>query len=179
MNLKRIALTVLVVFTTNSLLAQKKRDLIKEIESYEKSVVGNASFDKDHSEVWNAIYIIASEEYNTISRESESKGYIEAIQETTTYKEHITIEIRGDKPPYRVSFQVKQERRTKKEDGSLTNWESFTSNTLQSYYFRLQKRLFELLNGPLELSEKLNIKIEQYNSKQSKARKKVLKGKDY
>lgn len=179
MNLKRIALTVLVVFTINSLLAQKKRDLIKEIKSYEKSVVSNTSFDEDYSEIWNVIYIIATEEYNTISRESESKGYIEALQETNTYKEHITIEIRGDKTSYRVSFQVKQERRTKKGDGSLTNWQSFTSNTLQSYYLRLQKRLYELLNGPLELSEELQSKIDSYNSKQTKERKKVLKGSDY
>ena len=62
---------------------------------------------------------------------------------------------------------------------ALINWQSFTSNTLQSYYLRLQKRLYELLNGPLELSEELHSKIEEYNSKQSKERKKVLKGKDY
>lgn len=179
MNLKRIALITLVAVTTNPLLAQKKRDLIKEIESYEKSLVSNAAFDNEYSEVWDAIYIIATEEYNTISRESESKGYIEAIQETSTNKEQVTIEIRGDEPPYRVSFQVKQERRTKKEDGSYSNWQGYTSSTLRSYYLRLQKRLYTLLNGPVELSEGLQTKIEDYNSRQSKERTKVLKGKDY
>ncbi|MBU3821256.1 hypothetical protein KO566_04220 [Flavobacteriaceae bacterium XHP0103] len=179
MNLKHFTFTILVLFATKSIFAQNKRGLIKEIEAYEKNLVSNASYNKDFSEVWNAIYIIATEEYSTISRESESRGYIEAIQENSTYKEEITMEIRGNEKPYRVSFQVKQQRRSKNTDGSFSNWQSFTSSTLPSYYLRLQKRLYELLNGPIELSDELKDKIERFNSSQSKNRKKILKGSDY
>lgn len=179
MNLKRITLTTILVMITISMFSQRKRDLIKEIRAYEKNIVSNASFNNEYSEVWDAIYIIATEEYNTISRESESRSYIEALQENDTFKEYITIEIRSTKPPYRVSFQVKQEKRAKKDDGSFTNWQTHSSSTLRSYYLRLQKRLYQLLNGSIELSEKLQLKIEEYNSKQSKERKKILKGKDY
>ena len=91
----------------------------------------------------------------------------------------MTVEIRGDKSPYRVSFQVKQERRTKKEDGSFTNWQSYTSTGLGSHYLKLQSRLYELLHGSIELSEALQTKIDDYNSNQTKDRKKILKGKDY
>ena len=175
----KITLTLLVFGISILSFAQNKRDLVKEINSYIKDIVSNASYEKEYSEVWNAIYIIAAEEYPTISRESESKGYIEAKVEKDTYKEFITIEIRGDKAPYRVSFQVKQEKRTKKEDGSYTNWRSYTSSTLSNYYTRLQTRLYELLNGPIELTGELQKKIDEFNKTQKKERKKILKGKDY
>jgi hypothetical protein len=125
------------------------------------------------------MYIIATEEYNTITKESESRGYIEAKVEKETYKEYIIIEIRGNEAPYRVSFQVKQESRTKNLDGTYSNWRNYTSTSLRSYYTKLQIRLYELLNGEVELSEELKEKIETYNSKQSKERRKILKGKDY
>jgi hypothetical protein len=91
----------------------------------------------------------------------------------------MTVEIRGKEAPYRVSFQVKQERRTKKEDGSYSNWQTYISTSLRSYYLKLQTRLYELLHGAVELSEKLQSKIDDYNASQSKDRKKILKGKDY
>lgn len=177
--MKKITLIFLLATISIISFGQKRNDIIKEINAYKKGLVSNATYDKEFSEVWNAIYIIATEEYNTISRESESKGYIEAKQETNTFKEYITIEIRGDKAPYRVSFQVKQEKRTKKEDGSYSNWQAYSSYSLNKYYTSLQTRLYELLNGPIELTEELQKKVDKYNSMQTKNRKKILKGKNY
>jgi hypothetical protein len=160
-------------------LAQSKKDLVKEINAYKVGIVSNASFDREFSEVWNAIYIIATEEYNTIVRESESRGYIEARQDSDTFRESMTVEILGNNRPYKVSFQVRQEKRAKNVDGSYSDWTNYSSTTLRTYYFRLQTRLYELLNGPLELSEPLMEKIGAYNSAQTKDRKKILKGRDY
>lgn len=176
--IKKTSIIVALLCSTVT-LCQRKKDLIKEIRSYEKNIVSNASFNNDYQEVWDAIYIIATEEYNTITRESESRGYIEALQESDTFKEEMIIEIRGDDSPFRVSFQVKQEKRSKNLDGTYTDWKTYNSRTLREYYLRLQKRLYELLNGFLELPVELKDKIDDYNSKQSKERKKVLKGRDY
>lgn len=180
MNKKCITLgLILLLLFSVTVNAQKKRDLIKEINAFKRDVVSNASFDKDFEEVWDAIYVIATEEYNTIKRESESRGYIDAAQESDTYHEYMTIEVRGKEAPYKVSFQVKQERRTKNQDGSFSNWQVFTSSTIRAYYLRLRTRLYEILNGPLQFSDELASKLESYNSKQTKERKKILKGKDY
>ena len=48
-----------------------------------------------------------------------------------------------------------------------------------SYYTKLQKEVYELLNGKLELPKDLLDKIEKFNSKETKDRKKILKGIDY
>ena len=173
--------TLLFVMLSNFAFAsfgQSKNDILKEIFDYRKKIVSIATYDKKETEVWNAIYIIATEEYNTIVKESESKGYIEAKLEKDTYKESITIEILGNEAPYRVSFQVKKESRTKKDDGTYTNW-SDGGSVSEKYFTKLQLRLYELLNGTLELSKELQAKVDNFNSLQDKDRKKIVKGKDY
>jgi hypothetical protein len=174
--MKKIILFLTLITITS--YGQRKKDILNEIYDYKKGIVNNASYDKKESEVWNAISIIAKEEYNTIVRESESKGYIEAKQESDVFKEFFTIEIIGE-GPFRVTMQVKQEKRTKNQDGSYTNWETHYSSTLNSYYNRLRLRLYELLNGKLEISEELQTKVDEYNELQKKDRLKIVKGKDY
>lgn len=169
-----IFLTIITIFA----YGQRKKDILREIFDYEKKLISNVAFDKKQKEIWSAIYVIATEEYNTIVRESESKGYIEAKQEKPNYRESITIEIRGD-GPYRVSFQVKQEKKTQKQDGTYTDWTSFTSSTLDEYYTKLQKRLYEMLMGPIVLTPELQKKVDDFNNTQDKDRKKIVKGKDY
>jgi len=177
--MKKILILITVLSINFLSHGQRKKDLIKEIRAYKMGIVSNVSYDNTYSEVWNAIYIIATEEYNTIVRESESRGFIEAKQDSDTFKESMTIEILGDEGSYRVSFQVKQEKRTKNVDGTYSNWTNHNSSTLRSYYSRLRMRLYEQLKGPLELPKQLVAKIEAYNSKQSKDRKKIIYGRDY
>lgn len=177
--MKNLVLFILLIGFGFTSLAQKKSDILDEINDYKRSIVANESYDNSYSEIWDAIYIIATEEYNTIVRESESKGYIEAKQETNTFKEYMTIEIRGEEAPYRVSFQVKQEKRSKRGDGTYSNWEVYTSSTLRSYYLKLQIRLYELLKGKLDLSDELLKKIDDFNSTQKKDKHKIVKGRDY
>ena len=91
----------------------------------------------------------------------------------------MTTEIRGDEAPYRVSFQGRQEKRTKKGNSTYTNWEEYRSNTIYQYLNRLNLRLYELLNSTLELPQELQKKIKDFNNSQKKDRKKIVKGKDY
>jgi len=177
---KNYLIIILIALIPFSSFGQKKNDLIQEIYAYKKGVVSNASYDNKRIDVWNAMYIIATEEYKIISRESESRGYIEAKEETNTHREAMTFELRGDEPPYRVSFQVtNQERRKKQDDGTYTNWENYRSSNISSYITRLQLRLYELLKGELKLPDELQDKIDKFNSLQKKDKKKVLKGRDY
>jgi hypothetical protein len=176
--MKKLIFCIVLINIALTSFGQRKNDILKEIYDYRKSIVSVATFDKKEADVWNAIYVIATEEYNTIVRESESKGYIEAKQESDTYRGSITIEIRGDAAPYRVSFQVKKEIRIKKEDGTYTNWGSGGSAS-DAYMTKLQLRLYELLNGTLKLSKELQDKVDKFNSLQTKDRKKIVKGKDY
>ncbi|MCL2328872.1 MAG: hypothetical protein FWC39_10240 [Bacteroidetes bacterium] len=173
---KSFLLAALLTATLTS-FGQKKNDILKEIDDYIVKTVSTATYDKNYSDVWSAIYVVATEECNTIVRESESKGYIEAKTELELTKRNLTIEIKGDKAPYRVSFQVKNEYRIKNPDNTYTNW----SNNVVSpkYINKLQLRVYELINGAIVLPADLQNKIDNYNKLQTKDRLKIVKGKDY
>jgi hypothetical protein len=47
------------------------------------------------------------------------------------------------------------------------------------YYTKLQKQVYELINGALELPKDLMEKIEKFNAGETKDKKKILKGTDY
>ncbi|MEY2702136.1 MAG: hypothetical protein RLY43_769 [Bacteroidota bacterium] len=172
---KIFLLLALITLTT---YGQRKKDILNEIQNFKKTIVNNASYDKKESEVWSAMSIIAREEYNTIVRESESKGYIEARQDSETLKESFNIEISGE-GPYRVLMQVKMEKRTKNPDGSYTSWSDYYTSNLVEYFTRIRLRLYELLNGKFELSLELQTKVDGFNNLQTKDRLKIIKGKDY
>lgn len=170
---------LLLILFTGIVYSQSKKELLSQIYDYRKSIVDTVSYNNEESEMWNAMYLISKEEYSTITKESERKGYIEAKDEKELYIEHFTAEIIG-KGPFKVSFQVtKQEKREKNSDGTYTPWTSYVSNTLNSYYLKLQVRLYELLRGKIILPDDLSKKIETYNNSQKKDKNKIIKGVDY
>ncbi len=159
-------------------MSKEKKAILSEVNQHIKSLVSTASYKKKATEVYNAMYVVATKEYNQIVRDSEKKGYIEAKQESDLYKEYATFELRGDEPPYKVSFQVRIDRRTK--DATTGVYSAWAAGVISdSYYTKLQKGVYELLNGKLELPKDLLDKIEKFNSKETKDRKKILKGIDY
>ena len=181
--MKKILFICFLSFTTLSsysqlFMSKEKKALLNEINQYISGVVSTASYNKTATEVYNAMYVVATKEYNQIVRDSEKKGYIEAKQEADLSKEYATFELRGDAPPYKVSFQVRLEKRTKDATtGVYSAWAAGV--TRDSYYTKLQKEVFELLNGNLELTKELLDKIEKFNSTETKDKKKILKGIDY
>ena len=178
--MKKTLFLIILIIINHVIFSQSKSTIINEIKTYKQNTINNASYEKAYLDIWNAIYIVATEEYNTITRESESRGYIEGKQEGETVREFLTIQIIGKKSPYRVSFQVKKEKRIKTLEGYYSKWQNVDySGNDKSYYFKLKKRLYELLNGPLEISDELQKKVDNYNSSQRWDRKKIIKGKHY
>lgn len=159
-------------------MSKEKKAIISEINQHIKSVVSTASYKKKATEVYNAMYVVATKEYNQIVRDSEKKGYIEAKQESDLFKEYATFELRGDEPPYKVSFQVKIDKRTK--DPTTGEYSSWNAGSIpDSYYIKLQKEVYEIINGKIELPKDLLDKIDKFNSTEIKDKKKILKGIDY
>ena len=177
-DMKKVFLFVVAIMLSFFSFGQSKKDILAEIFSYKKTLSNTASYDVEKSKVWNAMMIIVGEEYNEILKESESRGYIEAYAETESQREWMTVELLGDVAPYQVSFRVKTEHRTKQPDGTFTPWKSSYYDPT-AYYTKLRIRLYEIINGPIELPKELEDKIEKYNSLQDKDRKKIYKGKDY
>lgn len=159
-------------------MSKEKRALLNEIKQYVKSVVSTASYNKKATVVYNAMYVVATKEYNEIVKESEKKGYIEAKQESDLRKEFLTIELRGDEQPYKVSFQVKKQVRTKDATtGTYSSWNE--ASISDSYYTKLQTEVYEIINGIIELPKDLQDKIDKFNGRQEKNKKQILKGIDY
>lgn len=169
-----------ICFTSFSQLfmSKEKKALIHEIDHYIARTVSTASYNKKAPEVYNAMYVVATKEFNDIVKESEKRGYIEAKKETDLKKTYITIELRGDEPPYRVSFQIKIQSRNKDyTTGAYSDWKEGSAS--ESYITKLQKEVYEILNGPITFPKDLQDKIDNFNSKETKDRKKILKGIDY
>ena len=61
----------------------------------------------------------------------------------------------------------------------ITSWSDYYTSNLDEYFTRLRLRLYELLNGKLELSQELQTKVDGFNNLQTKDRLKIIKGKDY
>ncbi len=173
-------LAITIAFPTYSQMfaSKDKKALLGEINQHVSSVVSAVSYTNTATEVYNAMYVVATKEYNQMVRESEKKGYIEAKQETDTYKESATFEIRGDEAPYKVSFQVKKESRIKNySTNTYGMW--YSSEVSSDYYTKLQREVYELLVGKVELTKYLQDRINSFNSGESKDKNKILKGIDY
>ena len=158
--------------------SQTKKELLYALEDFQFKKVSNQSYDVTYEKLWDAIYAVGSSEYSGIKRESESRGYIEFFLEQELYKENLTIEIRGDKSPYRVQYSIEKQQRTKNLDGTFTVWQISTDMS-RKYLNRLETKMYTALFGPIEYPAELLEKIEKYNSMQDKDRKKILLGRDY
>ena len=67
----KIGIILLSVLFVSTSFGQREKDILAKIYNYRSNIARNASYDKNRSDVWNAIYIIATEEYPTIVKESE------------------------------------------------------------------------------------------------------------
>jgi len=172
---------IILITTINSYaIAQKKSDIVSEINDFYKTKVQNVTYDKSEKELFDAMYIVVLEKYPNIVKESESKLYIEAKTEYETYKSTVFAEIRGEKQPYRVVFSLKSYSKLVTSYSPLT----YSDWTIDTKYdanaiLKLQKHLYEIFFGEIELPSELKSKIDEYNNSQKKDKNKVVKGKDY
>lgn len=171
--------------------AQTKSDLISEIESYKKSKLQNYSYDVSFKGLFDAVAIMGNQYYGSPTRESESRGFVEYFLENDGIKETLSIEIKGDKQPYKISFNYKKEKKqtTYKTEGTLgqldyklvpvdAGWkmEKF-DNSIVNTNFHL--RIYRILFGEFTVPNELKEKIQNFNSQQKRDRKKIIQGVDY
>lgn len=169
--------TVIVFLTINTVFAQTKKSLLDEMKSYRIDQLFNKPINAEFKDLFNALVIVGHQEYPTLVKESESRGFVDFKVESETLQETLSMEILGDKKPYRVSFQVKSQSRQLGYDGKYTPW--VTRTNFNEYILKLQYSIYVVLFGSFEYPDDLMERIENYNATQKKDRSKILKGKDY
>lgn len=188
--MKKIILTVLLILNFIG-YSQSKKEIIAEIESYKKAKLLNSSYNFTFKEVFDAITIMGNQYYGNSVKESESRGYVEYVKESGEVKVYLTVEIKGDKQPYKLSFNYRMEKKqtSYKTEGEFgkpdykivavdDGWRP-VEVSLDLVYTNLQLRIYKILNGEFKLPEELIKKIENFNNTQKRDRKKVLAGADY
>lgn len=156
---------------------QSKKEIMLEISTFQKKTFINASHDVPKQKIWDAIYVMMKQEYPDIKKQDFDKGIIEGYSEADNFKEAFTTELVGS-GPYRVTFSMKRQVRYKDGNGAYTGW--YDKNEIPyDYLYKIQKTIYEEVNGKIELPAELQDKIEEYNAKQKKYKNKILMGKDY
>lgn len=189
--MKKITLIVLLIVGFISYSQDSKKEIINEIESYKKEKLLNATYDFTFKEIFDAMTIIGNQYYGSTVKESESRGYVEYFKDSGNIKEYLSIEIKGDKQPYRLSFSYRQEKkqtsyRTEGQFGTPSykivtvdgGWVN-VSVPLDLVYTNLQLKIYKTLHGEFKLPDELVKKIEDFNNFQKRDRKKVISGVDY
>lgn len=159
-------------------LEAQRNNLITEINAQQKQVVLYASYNSDFKDIYSAMYQVVSSEYNSIQKESESRGYIDAFQESDLQKEWLTAEIKGKEGTYKVSFIAKGQKRTKnKETGVYSEWTNYSIG--DNYYTILHSKLYKQLLGEVPLTADLLKRIEEFNNNCEWVNLDLIKGKNY
>jgi hypothetical protein len=188
--MKKLFLGVCLLFVSIT-IAQTKSDLVNEIEAYKKSKFENYVYNVSFKELFDAITIMGNKHYGTPTRESESRGYVEYLLENGDDKESLAIEIKGDKQPYKISFNYKKEKKQTayKSEGTIgqsdyklklvdAGWKvEKTDLSISNTNFHL--RIHKILFGDFSLPDDLKLKIQNFNSNQKKDKKKVIQGVDF
>jgi hypothetical protein len=138
---------------------------------FSKKAVMNKSYDKPYDDFWDAVYIVQQKGYPEITRESKEKGFIEARLEQEDYKEKLTVELLG-KGPYKISLSLIREKK-------INNGWTKEGMISERYSHKIQKEIYEQLYEAIIYPEELIHRIENYNSTQTKDKKKLLKGRDF
>ncbi len=170
---------------------ESKKELIAEIEGYKMSKLLNSNYNFTFKEIFDAITIMGNQYYGNSIKESESRGYVEYVKESKDIKEYLTIEIKGDKQPYKLSFIYRKEKKqtTYKTEGTFgtpsykvvpvdSGWIT-VDEPIDIVYTNLHLRISKILNISFQLPEDLLKKIEEFNKAQKRDRKKVIAGTDY
>ncbi len=188
--MKKIILTTLLILNLVG-YSQSKKEIIAEIEGYKKTKLLNSTYNFTFKEIFDAMTIMGNQYQGNSIKESESRGYAEYVKEADDIKESLSIEIKGDKQPFRLSFNYKKERKatTWKTEGEFgkpsykliavdAGWK-IVDEPLDIIYTNLHLRMNKILHLEFNLPDELVKKIETFNNTQKRDRKKVLAGADY
>jgi hypothetical protein len=168
-----------------------KNELLNEIESYKKSQLLSFQFDTNFKELFDAISIMGNQNFGSPVRESETRGYVEFKKESDDKRENLTIEIRGENKPYRLSISYKIETKPTlyKTEGTFGkpdykiitekgNWEEKQIKS-EELNVSINLKIFKILYKEFLLPNELKDKIQNFNLSQKRDRKKILQGVDF
>lgn len=188
--MKKIILTTVLILNFVG-YSQSKKEIIADIEGFKKTKLLNSTYNFTFKEVFDAITIMGNQYYGNSIKESESRGYVEYVKEAGEIKESLSIEIKGDKQPYRISFNYKKEKKatTWKTEGvfGTTSYKLIAEDAgwkienepLDIIYTNLHLRMNKILHVDFNLPDEILKKIETFNNTQKRDKKKVLSGADY
>jgi len=171
--MKKLVLIVAFLLACNfRLSATEKNDIIKEIWDYYEKTINSAKYTNSKSEVWSAMYSVASGECETMLKESESRGFLDAETKSTLSEKTISMELLPLENSFKVSFTIKYRFRYLADA-------AWNDGATPKYKTKIKLKVYEALKGTLELFEELQKKVDDYNALQTKSRKKIVKGDDY
>lgn len=189
--MKKIILTTFLLLNIICFSQQTKKEIISEIESYKKSKLQNSSYDFTYKEIYDAMTIMGNQYFGNAVKESESRWYAEYLKEDSKIKVELTIDIKGEKQPYRLSFNYKKQQKSQlmKTDG-VFGTSNFKATVVDGDWktvdvpidlinTNLHLRIYKILNGEFKLPEELLKKIDDFNRMEKKDKKKILAGVDY
>lgn len=175
--MKTILITGVFLITSCLALGQSKKEIMLEISNLQKKAFINASYNVPKQKIWDAVYLMMKQEYSDIQMQDFDKGIIEGYAEAENFKETLITELIGTEP-YKVTFSMRRQVRYKDSNGAYSGW--YDKNEIpEDYLYKIQKTIFEELNGPLNLTAELQEKIKEYNIKQKKYKNKILLGRDF
>lgn len=165
-NFFKLSVFLLVTTMVSSYAQTSKKQLLSEIDSYEKSVYLNKPLDVEFTELFNAIKSVGYTEYPELIKESEKRGFLEFFFSNGTIKETLSIEILGDTKPYRLILSIKQ------EINNNGQWQSI-SKDFNPYFNKFRRKLYLSLFNKFDYPEDLLLRVEAYNATQKKDKNKI------
>ncbi len=170
--MKKTILLLALLVSTIGLYATEKNDILNEIWSYYEKTINSAKYTNPKSEIWTSIYGLASSECEKITKESETRGYIDAETKSSLVEKSFSFEMLPVDSSYKIIFNIKYKYRYT-ADGI------WVDGSTEKYKTKLKLKVYEALKGELVLSPELQKKVDDYNALQTKSRKKIIKGDDY
>lgn len=108
------------------------------------------------------------------------KRFFKGINETDYERKILIIKILGETPYIKIGLTYKYEIRTKIYVNGQTKYTDWSDMTLfEDMQNNYKLKIYELLNGKIELSQEMIDRIENFNKNEPKEKNKILKVIDY
>ena len=168
--MKKIILTTALFLFAINVFCQSKKDLINEIYTYYEKTINEAKFKKSKKDIWAGMYQAVKNNYNTMTIESESRGIMEAQNSNELELKKINLELVSLDSSFSLIYNFTY---------NIKVGEQWINNLTDKYKTNMKLKIYESIMGELKLSDELQAKVDEYNSKQKKESKKIKKGLDY
>lgn len=159
--------------------------VFEESTNKQETVKYNSEFANVFSEISDVTLKLSKElkkltDTTTTTTKLPPRRFFKAINETDKERKILIIKILGDTPYIKIGLIYKYEIRTLitvNGQSKYTDWSDMTIfEDMQNNY---KLKIYELLNGKIELSQEMIDRIENFNKNEPKEKNKILKVIDY